>query len=110
MAQQAINLAIPKIEESLANQPNNLKLSSSLANIYLTQAKQASNNKVIGRNKEKLEFCQQAILTIQPIISTASSYELLLPFVQAHDCLGKLREVKNHVNRLEKMKISNYQF
>jgi len=110
MAQNAIQLAIPKLEKLLANHPTNLKLSSSLANIYLTAAKQVSSNKVINRNKEKSDACQQAILTIQPVISTASSYELLLPYVQAHDCLGKLMEVDSYVDRLAKMKISNYQF
>jgi DNA-binding winged helix-turn-helix (wHTH) protein len=110
MAQNAIKFAIPKIEKLLANQPNNLKLSSSLANIYLAQAKQVSSNKVIDRNKETSDACQQAILTIQPIISNASSYELLLPYVQAHDCLGKLMEVQSYVDRLAKMHISNYHF
>ena len=109
-AQHAIKLAIPKIEKLLANQPKNFKLSSSLANIYLTQAKQVSINKVNAHNKEKFDACQQAILTIQPIISTSSSYELLLPYVQAHDCLGKLMEVQIYVDRLAKMQISNYQF
>jgi DNA-binding winged helix-turn-helix (wHTH) protein len=109
-AQNAIKLAIPKIEKLLANHPNNLKLSTSLANIYLTEAKQASSHKVIDHNKEKFDACQQAILTIQPIISTFSSYELLLPYVQAHDCLGKLMEVQIYVDRLAKMQISNYQF
>jgi hypothetical protein len=110
MAQHAIKLAIPKIEKLLANHPKNFKLSSSLANIYLTQAKQVSINKVNAHNKEKFDACQQAILTIQPIISTSSSYELLLPYVQAHDCLGKLMEVQSYVDRLAKMQISNYQF
>jgi hypothetical protein len=110
MAQHAIKLAIPKIEELLANQPNNFKLSSSLANIYLTQAKQVLSNKIIDRNKAKFEACQQAILTLQPIMSTSRSYELLLPYVQAHDCLGKLMEVENYVDRLAKMQISNYKF
>jgi DNA-binding winged helix-turn-helix (wHTH) protein len=110
MAKQAINLAIPKIEGSLATHPNNFKLRSSLANIYLTQAKQMSSYKVIDRNKDKFEACQQAVLTIEPFISKASSYELLLPYVQAHDCLGKLREVQRYVDKLAKMKIINYQF
>jgi DNA-binding winged helix-turn-helix (wHTH) protein/energy-coupling factor transporter ATP-binding protein EcfA2 len=110
MAKNAIKLAIPMIEKLLANQPNNLKLRSSLANIYLAQAKQVSSNKVIDRNKAKFEACQLAILTIQPIISISSSYELLLPYLQAHDCLGKLMEVQSYVDRLAKMQISNYQF
>jgi DNA-binding winged helix-turn-helix (wHTH) protein/energy-coupling factor transporter ATP-binding protein EcfA2 len=109
-AQHAIKLAIPKIEKLLANHPKNFKLSSSLANIYLTQAKQVSINKVNDHNKEKFDACQQAILIIQPIISTSSSYELLLPYVQAHDCLGKLMEVHSYVDKLAKMQISNYQF
>jgi len=109
-AQSAIKLAIPKIEELLANQPNNLKLRSSLANIYLTEEKQVSSNRIIEHSKKKFDACQQAILTIQPIINSSSSYELLLPYVQAHDCLGKLMEVQNYVDRLEKMQIRNYQF
>jgi DNA-binding winged helix-turn-helix (wHTH) protein len=104
IAQNAINLAIPKIEELLAHQPNNIELSASLANIYLTQAKQVSSNKA------KFDACQQAVLTIQPLISTSSSYELLLPYLQAHDCLGKLIEVQRYVDRLAKMQISNVQF
>jgi DNA-binding winged helix-turn-helix (wHTH) protein len=110
MAQNAIKLAIPMIEELLASQTNNINLRSSLANIYLTQAKQVSSNKLIDRNKAKFDACQQAILTIQPIISTFSSFELLLPYVQAHDCLGKLMEVQSYVDILAKMQISNYQF
>ena len=110
MAQKAIKLAIPKIEKSLSNQPTNLKLKSSLANIYLTKAKQVSSHKVIDLNKAQFKACQQAILTMQPFINKASSYELLLPYVQAHDCLGKLMEVQSYVDRLAKMHISNYQF
>jgi hypothetical protein len=44
------------------------------------------------------------------IHSKQASYELLLPYVQAHDCLGKLMEVQSYADRLAKMKISNYQF
>ena len=110
LAQQAINLAIPRIEKLLAKPSNNHKLIATLANLFLAQAAQVTGSNVSGSDQTKFDACQQAITTIQPVVSLSSSYGLLLPYVRAYDCLGRLNEVQPYVDRLAKMQITNYQF
>ena len=47
---------------------------------------------------------------LQPIITDNSSYEVLLPYVQAYDCLGRLDKVENLAAKLALMQIKNYSF
>jgi hypothetical protein len=54
--------------------------------------------------------CQRVIALLQPKLTAISSFELILPYVQAHDCLGKLNKVPDYVAILEKMHIPHYQF
>jgi DNA-binding winged helix-turn-helix (wHTH) protein len=105
MAQSAINLARPRLEDLVSEKAKNSKLLSALANIYLSEAKQAVN-----KSDTRVNGCQRAIFTLRPIITINSSYELLLPYVQAHDCLGTLPEVQDFVDKLERMQIKNHQF
>ncbi|MFT6896820.1 MAG: DNA-binding winged helix-turn-helix (wHTH) protein [Paraglaciecola sp.] len=110
LAQSAIDLAKPKLEALVSSQPENSLLFSSLSNLYLTEAKQAVNMQTAENKNAKLNACQQAISILQPVITLNSSYEVLLPYVQAHDCLGKLGEVPTFVDKLANMQIHNYRF
>ncbi|MFT6952310.1 MAG: DNA-binding winged helix-turn-helix (wHTH) protein [Paraglaciecola sp.] len=110
MAQRAINLAKPKMADLVSEKDKNSKLLSALANIYLSEAKQAVNYQISNKSNIKLNACQQAISILQPVITLNSSYELLLPYVQAKDCLGHISSIRDFVNKLEKMQIHNYQF
>jgi tetratricopeptide (TPR) repeat protein len=118
LAKNAIDLAKSRLEKLVRQQPKNSILLTALSNIYLTEAKQAmkthtADDQVINKataNKTKFDACQQAILLLQPVVTGNSSFELLLPYVKAHDCLGKLNTVNNFVNKLENMQIKHYHF
>lgn len=115
MAQNAIELVKPRLGELVSKQPSNGKLLSALSDIYLIEAKQLLNNKFVDNDQRNPDSkirikCQEAILILEPIITLKSSHELLLPYVQAHDCLDKLGEVQSFVEILEKMQVKNYQF
>jgi hypothetical protein len=115
LAQRALDLAIPRLEELVVTQPKNSILRSTLSHVYLTKAKQAEKNQAVydnlmTSNKIKGTACQQALYGLQPMITDYSTYELLLPYVQAHDCLGTLTSAQNSIIQLEKMQIYNYQF
>jgi DNA-binding winged helix-turn-helix (wHTH) protein len=110
LAQQAINLAIPRLEELVTQQPENGKLLFSLSNIYLASAKQSQRTQAEYNDSAKLSTCQQVIDILQPTITPSTSFELLLPYVQAHDCLEKLDKVQSFVRKLENMQIHRYQF
>ena len=110
LAQNAITLAKIKLESLVVKQPDNSKLLSSLSNIYLSDAKQAQASPLEQNTTAKLSACQQVVTLLQPKLTANSSFELLLPYVQAHDCLGKLKQVSKFVEQLEKMHINHYQF
>lgn len=110
MAHNAIVLAKPKLEKLVSQQSKNSALLSSLAYIYLVDAKQAVHNQIVGNDDIKLNACQRTLSILQPMITINSSYDLLLPYVQAHDCLGELDDVQDFVDKLEHMQIYNYQF
>ncbi|WP_340676754.1 winged helix-turn-helix domain-containing protein [Paraglaciecola sp.] len=111
IAQNAINLAQNKLEQLVAKQPENGKLLFSLSNIYLSAAKQAQLSPLEDNNNTKLlAACKKVIKVLQPTISIDSSFELLVPYVQAHDCLGKVNEVQNFVTKLHNMQIKHLQF
>jgi DNA-binding winged helix-turn-helix (wHTH) protein/energy-coupling factor transporter ATP-binding protein EcfA2 len=118
LAESAISLAKSRLDTLLNKQPTNIELLSSLANVYLTAAKQATHgqltdsrtNQAFEDKKAKLNACNQAISKLQPIVTVDSSYELLLPYVQAHSCTGKLSQVQELIDKLESMQITQYQF
>ncbi|TDF36370.1 transcriptional regulator [Alteromonadaceae bacterium M269] len=109
LSQKAINLAIPKLEKLLEKQPENTKLLFSLSNIYLTAAKQIEYFQA-NNNQAKKMACLQVINLLQPTISVSSSFELLLPYVQAHHCLDRPSQVQHLIDRLDSMHITQYQF
>ena len=115
MANNAIELAKSKLEELLNKQSQNSFFLTTLSNIYLSEARQRiyeqnqTDDKPIV-NTAKLNACQKAIVILKPIITANSSYGVLLPYVQAHDCLGKLNKVPEFVSKLEEMQIKKYQF
>ncbi|WP_339898444.1 winged helix-turn-helix domain-containing protein [Paraglaciecola polaris] len=115
LAYSAIELAKSKLEELLSGQPSNHLFLTTLSNIYLLEAKQnlhaqsQKSDRLIS-NSGKLNACQQAMSLLQPIITDNSSYEVLLPYVQAYDCLGRLDKVENLAAKLALMQIKNYSF
>ncbi|MGJ8680171.1 nSTAND1 domain-containing NTPase [Paraglaciecola sp.] len=108
LAEKALNLAKPILENLVKQQPDNSILVSSLSNIYLTKAKQGKLNQT--KDNQTVSNCAKAINILQPNINIQTSYELSQPYVKAYDCLGKINEVENFVQRLENMQITNYRF
>ena len=121
LADSAIQLAKSKLEQLLSERPANQLLLTALSNVYLLAAKQdehtqnqvgaaSTNNVTINTHSEKRQACQQTVNLLQPIVTDNSGYEVLLPFVQAHDCLQQQDKVKQFVDKLALMKIKNYSF
>lgn len=119
LAERAIRLATSKFEQISKEQPSNQLLLSALSNVYLLAAKQDEHaqNQVggvsttnVNTNSNKREACQQAVNLLQPIVTDNSSYEVLLPYVQALDCLQQQDKVKPFADKLALMQIKNYRF
>jgi tetratricopeptide (TPR) repeat protein len=89
------------------NQNKSYLISIVSAKFYLLIAKQHIQNKELD---EQLQACEQAITLLQPLVSHSHNVDYLLPYVQAHDCLGQLTKVHNLAIELEKMQIHNYRF
>ncbi|WP_346766539.1 winged helix-turn-helix domain-containing protein [Paraglaciecola sp. 20A4] len=115
LAYRAITLAKSKLQQLLIEHPSNQLLLSALSNVYLLEAKQklqtqSQAGSLSTTNTNKLEACKRAITLLQPIVTDNSSYEVLLPYVQAHECLRKLDKVGHFVEKLALMQIKNYNF
>ena len=112
-------MATSKFEQISKEQPSNQLLLSALSNVYLLAAKQDEHaqNQVggvsttnVNTNSNKRKACQQAVNLLQPIVTDNSSYEVLLPYVQALDCLQQQDKVKPFADKLALMQIKNYRF
>lgn len=119
LAEHAIRLATPKFEQLSKEQSSNQLLLTALSNVYLLAAKQdeqlhsqvsAASTTNVTTNSEKRQACQQAANLLRPIVTDNSSYEVLLPYVQAHDCLQQQDKVRPFVDKLALMQIKNYRF
>jgi DNA-binding winged helix-turn-helix (wHTH) protein/tetratricopeptide (TPR) repeat protein len=110
VAKTAIELAKDRLEELVELHPNNTVLLSSLSNIHLATAKQAEYSQAESSNNDKKVACKQVINLLKSTITVNSSFELLMPYVQAHHCLDKLDKIQNLTNKLENMQITHYQF
>eukprot|EP01093_Parvamoeba_rugata_P000316 TRINITY_DN1030_c0_g1_i2.p1 TRINITY_DN1030_c0_g1~~TRINITY_DN1030_c0_g1_i2.p1 ORF type:complete len:335 (+),score=54.68 TRINITY_DN1030_c0_g1_i2:835-1839(+) len=119
LAERAITLAKSKLEQLLRIQPGNHLLLTALSNVYLLAAKQDEHSQSqvgavsttnMTTNSVKRQACQQTVNLLQPIVTDNSGYEVLLPFVQAHDCLQQQDKVKQFVDKLALMKIKIYSF
>ncbi|GAC24445.1 transcriptional regulatory protein-like protein [Paraglaciecola mesophila KMM 241] len=121
LADSAIQLAKSKLEQLLSERPANQLLLTALSNVYLLAAKQdehaqnqvgaaSTNNVTINTHSEKRQACQQAANLLRPIVTDNSSYEVLLPYVQAHDCLQQQDKVRPFIDKLALMQIKNYSF
>ncbi|QHJ11954.1 Transcriptional activator CadC [Paraglaciecola mesophila] len=121
LAGSAIQLAKSKLEKLLSEQPSNQLLLTALSNVYLLEAKQdehaqnqvgavSTTNATSNTRSDKRKACQQAANLLQPIVTYNSGYEVLLPYVQAHDCLQQQDKVKQFADKLALMQINNYSF
>ncbi|MGY0650120.1 MAG: winged helix-turn-helix domain-containing protein, partial [Paraglaciecola chathamensis] len=121
LADSAIQLAKSKLEQLLSEQPANQLLLTALSNVYLLAAKQdehaqnqvgaaSTNNVTSNTHSEKRQACQQAANLLRPIVTDNSGYEVLLPYVQAHDCLKQQDKVRPFIDKLALMQINNYSF
>ncbi|WP_158768451.1 winged helix-turn-helix domain-containing protein [Paraglaciecola sp. L1A13] len=121
LAERAITLATSKLEQLLSEQPANQLLSTALSHVYLLAAKQdehtqnqegaaSTTNATSNAKSNKRIACQQAANLLRPIVTDNSSYEVLLPYVQAHDCLQQQDKVRPFVDKLALMQIKNYSF
>ncbi|ABG38932.1 lysine decarboxylase transcriptional regulator, CadC [Paraglaciecola sp. T6c] len=121
LAERAIRLATSKFKQLSREQPANQLLLTALSNVYLLAAKQdehAQNqvgaasitNATSNTHSDKRQACQQAANLLRPIVTDNSGYEVLLPFVQAHDCLQLRDKVKPFADKLALMQIKNYRF
>jgi DNA-binding winged helix-turn-helix (wHTH) protein/tetratricopeptide (TPR) repeat protein len=49
--------------------------------------------------------CKQVIELLDPLVKKSRSVEYLLPYIQAHDCIGERNKVKTELAYLEEMRI-----
>lgn len=121
LAERAIRLATSKFKQLSREQPANQLLLTALSNVYLLAAKQdehaqnqvgaaSTTNATSNTHSDKHQACQQAVNLLRPIVTDNSSYEVLLPYVQAHDCLQQRDKVKPLIDKLALMQIKNYRF
>ena len=121
LAEHAIKLATSKFEQLLREQPANQLLLTALSNVYLLAAKQdehaqnqvgaaSTTNATSNTHSDKRQACQQAVNLLQPIVTDDSGYEVLLPYVQAHDCLKQQDKVRPLIDKLALMQTKNYRF
>ena len=121
LADSAIQLAKSKLEQLLSERPANQLLLTALSNVYLLAAKQdehaqnqvggvSTTNTTSNAKSNKRIACQQAANLLRPIVTDNSSYTVLLPYVQAHDCLQLQDKVRPFIDKLALMQIKNYSF
>ncbi|AJQ93457.1 winged helix-turn-helix domain-containing protein [Gynuella sunshinyii] len=78
-----------------------------LAELKLMRARLDDQNQ---NGEHKRQACQAAVELLQPLLEKSRSAEYLMPFVQAHDCLGQQSMIQNEVAALRQMGISDVSF
>jgi DNA-binding winged helix-turn-helix (wHTH) protein/energy-coupling factor transporter ATP-binding protein EcfA2 len=78
-----------------------------LANFEVLEAKQLLKE---NQKQKARKGCQETIQRLRPLISKSQSPYLLVPYIQAYDCIEQLSLVSNELQLLAKMGININQF
>ncbi|MFT2089740.1 winged helix-turn-helix domain-containing protein [Paraglaciecola sp. 2405UD69-4] len=85
----------------------NQKRGRFLAELEMLKAKNFSYKNNI---KSTHNACQKVIERLAPMVSKTNHPNYLLPFVQAHSCIGQLSKINTEQGNLQRMGITNFNF